>query len=96
MIIVEVNDEAEYVDIQNVSKTPVELANWRLYSEEGTQGCVLNGVIEPNEKLRIWARFQDADKEGFNCGYDTDIWDDSEPDPAVLYDPSGVEVSRMD
>jgi len=51
----------------------------------------LNGVLQPGEVLRVWARRGDT---GLNCGYDFNIWNDERADPAVLYDPQGKEISR--
>jgi len=84
------------VDIQNTGGEPVDLAGWLLRSERGAQDCALGGVIQPGQVLRVWALAEDADKAGYNCGFDSNIWNNSDPDPAVLHDPSGVEVSRRD
>jgi endonuclease YncB( thermonuclease family) len=89
--IVSVNKQAEYVDIKNETGTPIDLAGWELVSERGDQGCTLSGAIQPGEMLRIWA---DKGQTGFSCGLSVNIWSNSEPDPAVLYNPQGQEVSR--
>lgn len=72
----------------------INLAGWTLRSEKGSQDCVLGGVIGPGQTLQIWAMSEDAGRGGFNCGFGTNIWNNSEPDPAVLINPSGQEVSR--
>ena len=90
--IIAVNKPAEYVDIQNFSPAPVDLRGWRLVSETGNQSCDLRGTLAPNEVLRIWAR---RGNPGFDCRFPNDIWRDNIADPAVLYDPQGVEVSRF-
>jgi hypothetical protein len=89
--IVEVNKRAEYVDLQNQGDTAVDLAGWRLLSEKGAQDCALGGVLQPGEMLRVWSQSGDG---GFSCQFDAQIWNNSEEDPAVLFDPSGAEVSR--
>ena len=89
--ILTVNKPMEYVDIQNLSNGAVDLAGWRLVSETGNQSCTLRGTLQPNEVLRIWAG---RGNPGFSCGYSRNIWNDSQSDPAVLYDPQGEEVSR--
>lgn len=33
---------------------------------------------------------------GFNCGFGSNIWNNSEWDPAVLLGPSGVDVGRWE
>jgi hypothetical protein len=78
------------VDIKNNSSSPVNLDGWILVSEKGSQTCDLGGTIKPGEKLRIWA----GTGEGYSCNFGTNIWNNSEPDPAVLYDPQHAEISR--
>ena len=92
VIIVEVNKREEWVDIQNVGNSNADLTGWNLVSERGHQECPLSGVIRAGETLRIWAMA--AQGPGFSCGYNTTIWNNSEPDPAVLYNAEGVEVYR--
>ena len=94
VIIIAVNKVAEYVDIQNTGTAEVNLTGWTLVSEKGSQACSLGGILGGGQVLRIWALAADSDKGGFNCGFGSNIWNNSEPDPAVLYDASGVEVSR--
>jgi micrococcal nuclease len=92
VIIVTVNKVAEYVDIKNTGNVDVDLSGWNLVSERGNQGCPLSGIIKVGETLRIWAGT--AQGGGFSCGYSRPIWNNSESDPAVLYNAQGVEVSR--
>lgn len=96
VVISAVNDRDEYVDIQNISDAAVDLTGWHLLSEKGAQDCVLGGVIEPGEVLRVWALRKDSGRGGYNCDFGRNIWNNSEPDPAILYDPAGVEMSRGD
>lgn len=91
IIITAVNKSSEYVDIKNVSAAPINLKGWTLVSEKGNQACSLGGTLQPGEALRIWAG---ASSTGFSCGFGSNIWNNSEPDPAVLYDPQGREVDR--
>jgi hypothetical protein len=85
-----VNKSDEYVDIQNIGNGPVDLEGWRLVSETGDQSCILKGILQPNDSLRVWAR---TGTSGFNCGYLFNIWNDNQADPAVLYDPQEKEIS---
>lgn len=94
VVIVAVNKEDEYVDIQNIGGAPQDLTGWLLFSERGPQDCPLGGVIQPGETLRIWAMSEDKDKGGYNCGHDGPIWRNDKSDPAVLYDATGQEVDR--
>lgn len=93
--IVGLNKRTEYVDILNESGADINLNGWMLRSEKGPQDCYLGGVIGAGQTLRIWAMTRDADKGGFNCGFGSDIWNNSEYDPAVLFNPQGQEVSRF-
>lgn len=94
LTIVGVNKDAEYVDIRNDGGAAVDLGGWILRSEKGSQDCTLGGVIGPGQVLRIWAMAEDAGQGGYNCGFGSNIWNNSDSDPAVLINPSGQEVSR--
>lgn len=94
LVIVGVNKREEFVDIQNIGGTEVVLDGWTLRSEKGSQDCRLGGVLGPGQALRVWAMAEDAGQGGFNCGFGSNIWNNDEPDAAVLIDPSGAEVSR--
>jgi hypothetical protein len=89
--IINVDKVAEYVEIQNRTQGTVNLLGWRLVSETGNESCSLRGTLAPNEILRIWAR---RGNPGFDCRLGREIWRDTEPDPAVLYNPQGQEISR--
>lgn len=92
VVILAVDKRAEWVDIKNAGSFDVDLAGWNLVSERGHQECPLSGVIKAGDTLRIWAMTPQGD--GYSCGYNTNIWNNSESDPAVLYNAAGNEVSR--
>jgi hypothetical protein len=94
LAIINVNKREEFADIQNAGGTEVVLDGWTLRSEKGSQDCRLSGVLGPGQALRIWAMTADAGQGGFNCQFGAEIWNNSDPDAAVLIDPSGAEVSR--
>jgi endonuclease YncB( thermonuclease family) len=94
VVIVAKDKQAEFVDIQNIGGAPQDLSGWYLLSERGDQDCPLGGVIQPGETLRIWAESKAAGQGGYCCGFDGPIWNNSEPDAAVLFNVDGVEVSR--
>ncbi len=97
IIIVAVNDVDEYVDIQNQGNGLQELSGWKLLSERDGQECLLEGLtLQPGETLRIWALLADSGRGGYNCGFTQNIWSNTEPDAAVLFNPDGREVSRLD
>jgi len=54
----------------------------------------IGGNHQPSEMLRIWAMAEDAGQGGYNCGFGDNIWNNDEPDPAVLLDAVGNEVDR--
>lgn len=39
---------------------------------------------------------EDADEGGYNCGFGTNIWNNSKSDPAALYDAAGQLVDRLE
>ena len=94
--IIAVDKGAEYADIANQGEQAQDLQGWTLVSEKGNQACPLSGTIAPGETLRVWALSADSGQGGFNCGFDANIWNNGEADPAVLYDLVGREVSRFD
>jgi hypothetical protein len=92
VVIALVDKVAEFADLQNLGDAPQDLTGWRLVSEKGNQVCRLSGVIEAGQTLRVWTN--NPNSGGFNCAFPQNIWNNSEPDPAVLYDANGNEVSR--
>jgi len=54
----------------------------------------LAGAIQPGAVQGVWAMPAGASQGGFDCGFGRNIWNYSRPDPAVLYDNSGVLVDR--
>ena len=91
VVITFVDKKLEYVDIQNAGGSPVDLNGWELVSETGNQTCVLRGILQSKEVLRIWAG---TGSVGLSCGFKGKIWLDEDLDPAVLYNADGQEVSR--
>ena len=92
VLITAVDKQLEYVDIQNAGGAPVSLSKWVLVSETGNQSCRLRGILQSKEVLRIWAG---TGQVGLSCGFKNPIWLNQEPDPAVLYNADGEEVSRF-
>lgn len=91
-----INVYDEYVDIQNKASQAQDLTGWTLVSQKGNQRCALAGNLSSGDTLRVWARAQDADKGGYNCGFSQGIWSNSAPDPAVLLDEDGLVISRFE
>lgn len=93
LAIINVDKAAEVVTIRNNGGTEVNLTGWLLRSEKGNQDCGLGGIIGPGQTLQIWAMAEDAGQGGYNCGFDSNIWNNSETDTAILIDPQGQVVS---
>ena len=92
--IVYVDKGEEFVDIQNQGGADIDFGGWTLVSEKGNQVCGLSFVLPAGQTIRIWALAEDAGQGGFNCGFGSNIWNNSDRDPAVLYDAQGNEVAR--
>ena len=74
LIIFSVNKTGEFVDIQNIGDTAIELSGWKLVSEQGREECKLSGLIHSYEIVRL---FSGIDQPGFSCGFEEPIWNDS-------------------
>ena len=86
----------EYVEITNLGDQPQELA-----------GCVLRDIsdgypsftfpsyiLTPGKSIRVYTNEYHPEWGGFSFEYSQPIWNNSEPDVAVLYDNQGNEVSQ--
>lgn len=87
--IVAVDKRAEVVSLANVGDQVQDLTGWTLVSERGHEVCPLAGGLDPQATLYVWARAEDSDRGGYNCGFEGNVWNNSEPDPAALYDAAG-------
>jgi len=87
----------EYVEITNLGDQPQDLT-----------GCVLMDISEgypsftfppyilaPGESIRVYTNEYHPEWGGFSFEYSQAVWNNTEPDVAVLYDSQGNEVSRM-
>lgn len=93
LVIVTVDKRTEYAIIRNDGGAAVNLSGWTLLSEKGSQACALGGTIDAGASLTISAM---GDVAGFNCGFGSNIWNNSERDPAALIAPDGSVVSRFE
>lgn len=85
---------SEYVYIFNNSEEAQDLEGWVLISDRGDETCPLSGILESGEGILIWAMAEDEQEEGYNCGLETEMWDDDQEDTALLYDAEGQLVSQ--
>ena len=90
VIITAVDKRAEVVTIRNNGSTAVNLAGWVLVSEKGNQACALGGTLAAGQSLAIWAQ----SGAGYSCNFGDPIWNNSQSDPAALYNAAGQLVSR--
>ena len=91
--ITSVDKRGEHVIIENTGDEAVNLAGWKLVSEKGNQSMTFPSfTLNPGQSIKITSGAE-AGTGDFTSSYAT-IWNNSSPDPAVLYDASGNEVDR--
>ena len=91
--IIEVNKIEEFVIIRNLGSAKLDLNGWILASERGNQTCALHGQLAPGEDLIIHSQKGEG---GLSCGLREPIWNNSQRDPASLYDPAGMLIDRWE
>ena len=91
--IVELNKVEEYVIVRNIGSGKLTLDGWILASERGNQNCALRGVLAPGEDLIIYTQ---SGNGGLSCGLFESMWNNTQSDPASLYDPAGNLIDRWE
>jgi len=86
----------EYVELTNLGEQPQDLTGWVLMDiSEGYPSFIfLSYTLAPDESIRVYTNEYHPEWGGFSFGYGRAIWNNSEPDIAVLYDNQDKEVSR--
>jgi micrococcal nuclease len=86
----------EYVEIKNMGSESVDLAGWRIVDiDEGYPSLTFPSyTLEPGEIIRVYTNEYHPEYGGFSFGSGKAVWNNSDPDTAVLYDSDGREVSR--
>ena len=86
----------EYVEITNLGDQPQNLAGWKLKDRsEGYPSFTFSSyILAPGKSIRVYTNEYHPEWGGFSFEYDWAIWNNSEPDVAVLYDKQAKEVSR--
>jgi len=86
----------EYVEITNLGDQPQDLAEWELRDiSEGYPSFIFPSyILAPGKSIRVYTNEYHPEWGGFSFEYGRAIWNNSEPDVAVLYDKQGKEVSR--
>ena len=85
---------AEYVTITNNGATDIDITNWVMVSEKGNQTFTFPSgtVLKAGASFKITSG-DIAGTGDFTMSTST-IWNNSDSDPAVLYDANGNEVDR--
>ena len=86
----------EYVEITNLGDQPQDLAGWVLkdVSEGYPSFTFPSYILAPGKSIRVYTNEYHPEWGGFSFEYSRAIWNNSEPDVAVLYNSHGNEVSR--
>ncbi len=86
----------EYVEITNLGTEPIDLAGWVLkdVSSGYPSFTFPSYLLQPGENIRVYTNEIHPEYGGFSFGCDKAIWNNSDPDTAVLYNIHGQEVSR--
>ena len=86
----------EYVEITNLGDQPQNLAGWVLkdISEGYPSFTFPSYILAPSESIRVYTNEYHPEWGEFSFEYGRAIWNNSEPDVAVLYNSQDEEVSR--
>ena len=86
----------EYVEITNLGKQPVDLKDWMLtdISEGNPSFTFPSYILAPDKSIRVYTNEYHPEWGGFSFGYGKAIWNNTEPDVAVLYDNQGNVISQ--
>jgi len=86
----------EYVEITNLGDQPQELTGCILTDiSEGYPSFIFPSyILAPGKSIRVYTNEYHPEWGGFSFEYSQAIWNNTEPDVAVLYDNQGREISR--
>ena len=86
----------EYIEITNLGDQSQDLAGWELMdiSEGYPLFTFPSYILAPGKSIRVYTNEHHPEWGGFSFEYGRAIWNNSEPDIAVLYDSQDREVSR--
>ena len=96
------NEPDEYVEITNQGAVAQDLTGWRLDSERGAaSGQVFHFpaglIMQPGQVCRVYTDEVHPEWCGLNFGYGrSGVWNNNEPDAAVLFDGDGAVASRWE
>jgi len=74
----------------------VNLQGWKLIDiDEGYPELIFPYyILNPGQSIRVYTNEIHPEYGGFSFGQGTAVWNNSDPDTAVLYNAHGDEVSR--
>jgi len=86
----------EYVEITNLGDQTQDLAGCVLVDiSDGYPSLIFPSyILAPGESIRVYTNEYHPEWGGFSFEYSRAIWNNTEPDVAVLYDSQGNEVYR--
>jgi endonuclease YncB( thermonuclease family) len=87
----------EYVEITNLGDQPRDLTGCVLIDiDEGYPSFTFPSyILAPGESIRVYTNEYHPEWGGFSFEYSQAIWNNTEPDVAVLYDNQGNILSQM-
>jgi hypothetical protein len=94
--IVALDKRAEYVTIENVGKTSIDISGWIIISVKGQQRFTFPDgyVLETGQQCKLTSG--DLKDTGDFTMANTTIWNNSSKDPAELYNDRGELVDRFE
>lgn len=99
IVIVKVDKGEEWVELKNAGVQDQDLRGWRLLSKLGAQEYTfeVHTVLELGASIRLWSGAkaeEEAKEKGGLVWTKKNVWNNSESDPAELYNASGELVDR--
>ncbi|MFQ5933943.1 MAG: lamin tail domain-containing protein [Dehalococcoidia bacterium] len=86
----------EYVEIVNLGDVAQSIKDWILRDvSEGYPSYIFQDFeLLPGQQVRVYTNEVHPEWGGFTFSYGRAVWNNSDPDVAVLFDSAGREVSR--
>ncbi len=96
VVITALNKKAEYIVIKNTGDNAIDLSGWWILSVKGGQKFTFTKyVLQPGDSVKVGDSKTNADVD-FHWLDGRGTWNNSEKDPAELYNAAGELVSRYD
>ena len=85
----------EYVEITNMGSDAVDLTGWVLKDASGNPSFTFPSYfLQSGKNIRVYTNEVHPEYGGFSFSSGTAVWNNSNPDTAVLYNAKGQEISR--